>query len=267
MGLKSRLVRALRSEALQPFWERMARLARVGMNHYGGADHRHSGEDHVLRFVARQADPGHGTQVIDVGAHEGHYTAMALRILGERVRVDCFEPSSTARPNLLSLLSHELSTARVRAFDQALGDADGTVTLYSPKPGSSFASLYPFDPETRAQILPGEQETIDMTTLDAHADRHGIDRILLLKIDVEGHELHVLRGAKGLLERRAIQFIQFEFGEADIDSRTFFHDFFHLLHPTHDLYRVLPRGLHRIDAYEPDLEVFRVTNYLAVLRS
>jgi hypothetical protein len=88
-----------------------------------------------------------------------------------------------------------------------------------------------------------------------------------LKIDVEGHELNVLKGAAELLSSRRINFIQFEFGEADIDSRTYLRDFFDLLSDNYDFFRIVPHGLRPIGAYSSAHEVFATINYLAALRA
>ncbi|MBL7963116.1 MAG: FkbM family methyltransferase [Flavobacteriales bacterium] len=265
MGLKQRLVDLMRTRALQPLWVRLHRTALVGMNHYGGADLRHSGEAYVLGHVARLAGPGpHG--VVDAGGHFGYYTELALRAIGGNLRVELFEPSPIALEVLQKTLAGPLKEGVVRCHKQALGDAPGQLTLHLPAQGSSYASLHPFDPLTRDHVRAAQQIDVEVTTLDAHCAAYGIERILLLKIDVEGHELHVLRGARGLLQRGAIRFIQFEFGEADIDSRTFFLDIFRELGPRYTIHRVLPNGLWSIARYSPDLEVFHVTNYLAVLK-
>ena len=73
-------------------------------------------------------------------------------------------------------------------------------------------------------------------------------------------------GAKHLLEKRKINYIQFEFGEHNLVSRVFFRDFFDLLNDCYDIYRVLPRGLRKIKKYTTDLEVFDTIIYLAELK-
>jgi len=60
-----------------------------------------------------------------------------------------------------------------------------------------------------------------------------------------------------------IPYIQFEFGVASIEARIFMKDFFKLLTGYH-IYRVLPRGLVKLDRYSEYLELFLTTNYLAV---
>ncbi len=247
-------------------WEHLFRLAQVGMNHYGGAHFRHSGEGRVLTLVAEQGAQAFGNVLLDVGANTGDYACMALDLTGDRYHIHCFEPAASSRSLLTERLSEQIAQGRVTIVPKGVGKEAGELTLYSPKPGSSVASLYRFDPATR----PWEgntEETIRIVTVDDHCAQHAIARVLMLKIDVEGHELAVLQGASNMLARKAIQYIQFEFGEAHIDARTFFLDFHKLLSPNYELYRILPDGLRHITTYTPDLEVFHTTNYLAVLRS
>ena len=105
-----------------------------------------------------------------------------------------------------------------------------------------------------------------LKTLDDFCAENEVTEIGYLKIDVEGHELNVLRGAHRMLEEGRIRFVQFEFGEANIDSRTFVRDFFEVLGPDFDLYRIVSNGLRKIPTYHPGLEVFATINYLAAKR-
>lgn len=85
-----------------------------------------------------------------------------------------------------------------------------------------------------------------------------------MKLDVEGHELAVLKGGKQMLDDGKIHVIQFEFGGCNIDSRTYFQDFFYLLSPGFRIYRIVKDGLFPIEEYSEDLEVFKTTNYLCI---
>jgi hypothetical protein len=87
----------------------------------------------------------------------------------------------------------------------------------------------------------------------------------ILKMDVEGHELDVLIGAQKLL--KTIDIIQFEFGGCNIDTRTFFQDFWYfLLERNFALFRITPRGVMLVNSYKESDEIFSTTNYIAVRR-
>ena len=58
----------------------------------------------------------------------------------------------------------------------------------------------------------GRRETIEIDTLDAVAERRGIEHVMLLKVDAEGHDLEVLRGASRLLRDGRVDIVQIEVG-------------------------------------------------------
>jgi hypothetical protein len=111
-----------------------------------------------------------------------------------------------------------------------------------------------------------EVETVSLRRIDDICRELAIERVDLLKLDVEGHELAALEGARDLLERGAIWAIQFEFGGTNIDSRTFFRDFWQLLSPQYTIHRILWDGLLPIECYHERLETFLGANYLAIIR-
>ena len=142
-----------------------------------------------------------------------------------------------------------------------IGAERGTATLYASVPGSVLGSTF------RSPLYDSSSgEQIQLETIDDDCAAHGISQIDLLKLDLEGGEYGALLGASRMLEARAISMIQFEFGQPSIGARTYFADLFQLLEPAYDLFRVLPRGLERLSAYDEMLEVFMSTNYLAIAK-
>ena len=107
-------------------------------------------------------------------------------------------------------------------------------------------------------------ESVIIQRLDTFLNNSSIKPVGL-KIDVEGHELEVL---KGLGEHvHDLKVIQFEFGGTDIDSRIFFHDFWSFFEDKEfDLYRLSPRGKIRVSSFQETDEVFSFTTYFAIAR-
>jgi FkbM family methyltransferase len=219
-----------------------------------------SGEADLLRRLASKWSRREPIVIIDVGAHAGGYTAAAQTAFGQRARIHCFEPN----PALFRSLAQRFDgDAQVRCHQVALGSASGSAPLFLDRVGSSRGSLV----EASFQITgrPIEQtHEVMVKTLDGVADEEGIYRVDVLKLDVEGHELAVLEGAARLLDAGRIEAVQFEFGERNLASRTYLRDFFELLGPEFSFFRVVPRGLVRIEQRAKN-EIFALeTNYLAV---
>ena len=234
------MIRRLATPALQPFWERTLEASLRGLNIGYGGHPDSSGELFPLTTLPRNAT------VFDVGANQGQYASAALRQRPD-LQMYCFEPSPTAFEYLRGL--------PVQAFPFGFGETDEVVPLYSDTSGSEMTSLYPRQVE--GKTFSQTEEGI-IRTIDGFCQEQGIDRINLLKLDAEGHELSVLRGARATRADR----IQFEFGGCNIDSRVFLRDFFELL-TDYTIYRLLPLGLARV-RYRERWEQFTTTNFLAV---
>jgi FkbM family methyltransferase len=179
-------------------------------------------------------------------------------VIGERADIHSFEPSSRI---FAQLADRCRDVAHLNNF--GLSDRDVQLTLYTNPERSGLSSVYERKLD-HIDLHLAPSETVQMHVLDDYRREQAIDRIDLLKLDVEGHELAVLRGAKETLDAGKVDFIQFEFGGCNIDSRTFFQDFYYLLVPRYRIYRILADGLWPIIRYDESLEAFTTTNYLAV---
>lgn len=195
---------------------------------------RISGETLVIERCLRGIE---APVVFDVGANEGDWLSAVLASRPRAV-VHAFEPQAA----LAAKIASRQPAARINNL--AVGDRAGELTLYdyADHPGSQHASLLQGVIET---VHGGATRSVKVAvvTLDEYCAERGIEHIDLLKIDVEGFELKVLRGADTLLEGRRINAIQFEFNEMNVIGRTFLDDFMTLLEPTHAMFRVLPHGL------------------------
>lgn len=252
----------LRGPAWQPLWTRLHRLSLWGMNAGPGGSVLASGEEWALRWCAGRSPAHRPFVLLDAGANVGDYTASACEIAGSRLDAHCFEPSAET----FRVLSKNLGRRpNVHLSNFGLSDGEGTATLYSHLGGCKEASVVRRD-LSHWGLDQSKTESIGLRRLDDYCRDAGLNRIDLLKIDVEGHELSVLRGAGDLLNGIGIRHVQFEFGSPDIESRTFFKDLFHALNPHYRIHRVVYCGLHPIDTYSEFHENFVTTNFLAVTR-
>lgn len=259
--LPSWLVRLARKKALQPLHIRLHRAAKVGMNYWGGAEVAGSGERWALKHAAAKLHDVQHPVVFDVGAHWGDFTQAVLSAFPKAVQVHAFEPSPTAVRIFLDGVG---GSSAVQLHRFGFGDVAGVVTLHAPPGGSSIATMYTTTFEMQGRELVTER--VELRTVDDFCREQGIDRIHYLKVDTEGHELAVLKGAHGMIEQGKVDFIQFEFGECHLDSRVFFRDLFTFLSPRYLIHRILPDGIWPLPTYAPDLEVFHTANYLAIKR-
>ena len=242
------------------FFEKMYAFSLRQMNFGSAAKYRVNGELHSLKELARRWKDKSVT-LFDVGANVGEFTLEILEAFrNQQFFLYAFEPSDHASAQLREKVS---ALPNVQVIQKALGDKETTADLFAPTAGSALGSLHQRDlSQYNISFSPNEKVTV--TTLDKFCFENKIDRIHLLKIDVEGYELAVLKGAAAMIERNAIEVIQFEFGGTSLDSRTYFKDFFLLLSPKYKIYRILPKGLRELPKYSERLEIFQSANYLAV---
>lgn len=254
--MKNGLVRLFCRAGLQSIFEFLFKISLVGQNLGGGKNVALSGELYVLKLIKKFYSKNKDKIIIfDVGANKGDYSGSALDVFVNRdVRIEAFEPSQFTFGQLKERYG---KNEKVGIHNLGLGDEAGVVNMYYDQAGSKRASLF-----KREQRL---AESIQLTTIDVFCSSNGITRINFLKLDVEGYEFKVLKGALTMLANQKIDFIQFEFGIFDIEARIFFKDFLSLLNEHYEFLRILSHGLRRIKEYDEKHEIFvGSTNYLAV---
>ncbi|MBR4252201.1 MAG: FkbM family methyltransferase [Kiritimatiellae bacterium] len=131
-----------------------------------------------------------GWHILDVGADVGYYSMLFRSKCGPRGAVAVFEPDPEAIPFLeknIALNGFE----NIRVFRMALSDHRGTGMM---KPAGK-GQLYP------DRIGDGGNATVEMAPFDELWPELGWDRLDLVKIDVEGAELSVLKGMERVLEK------------------------------------------------------------------
>ncbi len=237
-------------------------LSLKGMNFGGGAMPAFSGEAFVIKYVLKKQPD---IQIVfDVGANKGEYSELWLneRNGNKSFKILIFEPAKALAKDLMN----KFKNFPVLVFNVAFGEKTGESVLFSDSPGSGLASLLNRDlGHLRASLH--FTETVMVTTLDSFCEKNQIEKIDFLKLDVEGYEFSVLKGAAAMLKNKKIRFIQFEFGGTDIDARVFFKDFFRLLSPDYSLFLILKDGLSPISQYSETQEIFITSNYLAELKN
>lgn len=253
------LLAPIRVTLLQPVYEKLYLFTLYAMNYGGGSFTDESGERYVVRYVSRKiASDNRRAIIFDVGANVGTYARMWLNEIESTILIHCFEPSRATYQTLTT----NLPEPTVQKHNIGLSDHSGELALFTDAEQSGMASVYERDLQ-HINVAFAQQEISTFSTVDEFSLANCITQIDLLKIDVEGHELAVLKGARQMISEQRVRFIQFEFGGTSIDSRTYFRDFWHLLSPNYTLYRIVGNGLRRIDSYSEFLEIFVTVNFLA----
>ena len=233
------------------------------MNYGNGGNAALSGEKQLLNSIRLFYKGTNALVIFDAGANVGNYSRSIDNIFGQQCRIHAFEPSL---PTYRMLATNTKDIKTMVLNNCGLAEHSSTQTLYLNKEGSTWASLYQRDLQY-LNVYMDKQEKVVLTTIDAYCRQHVINHIHFLKLDIEGHELSALKGAAYMMESNAIDFIQFEFGGCNIDSRTFFKDFYNLLHKKYSLYRILRNGLEEIVEYRETWEIFTAVNFIARRRT
>lgn len=140
----------------------------------------------VNRFVQN------GDVFLDVGANIGIYTLLASRLVGENGRVHSFEPQSDVYDLLRSNINLN-QCLNVITNPVAVGEQNGETQIFI----NAQNALSSLGRTNRGVVL--RSQKVPLVTLDEYAGSMEISKADFLKIDVEGFEGHVLRGAAGLL--------------------------------------------------------------------
>jgi FkbM family methyltransferase len=141
--------------------------------------------------------------IIDVGANVGLWTLDAVRELSP-ASVYCFEPVPAAFVKLTKRYENDY---RIKCFHAAVGDTNGFVTVEAKYESSTNKVV------TCEEKLPGDHYlNVPVIRLDDFAVSENLRSISVLKIDAEGYDLRVLRGAQKLLKSGLAEMVYVEAG-------------------------------------------------------
>jgi len=255
------IIRKVNNKALQKGFENLYRFSLHGMGYGEGADFRNSGEEKVMDYINKKLEGGATPTLFDVGANIGSYSLLLKdKFIGAKIY--SFEPSKKTFDELKFNLRNEWN---IIPINYGLSNKSGKVILYYNTELSAGASLYKRKWDNYGVDL-DKEEKVNVITLDEFCKNENIKEIDFLKMDVEGNELNVLKGAKEMLNKKKIRFIQFEFGGCHIDSKTPFRDFWNLLSEDYNIYRIFSGGIYPIKDYNENREIYFTMNYFVELK-
>ena len=131
--------------------------------------------------------------VIDVGGNLGFFVLILNELIGDNGKIYSFEPSGLLKNKLTATIQNN-NLKNVTIVNQGLGESEGSTTLhYNPKQSGLTSIVSDFKNNSLS-------EEIKITTLDKFAENIS-GRVSFIKIDTEGYEPQVLKGAKELIKR------------------------------------------------------------------
>ena len=219
-----------------------------------------SGEHFLISRILKQNLSRISCPIIfDVGANIGEYSMLLANEFPLSI-IYAFEPNTSTFAQLV-----EKSSSPIKCINAGLGAEEKAekIFTYSDNLSTAHASVY----KDVFQVFHKRDDITEvdfqLTTLDLFCKQEGISNIDFLKIDTEGNELNVLKGAKRMLLSGKIKIIQFEFGECDIFSRVFLRDIYAIL-TNYNIYRLDSTRLIPLFNYSSTNEIFRFQNLVAV---
>jgi len=204
--------------------------------------------------------------VFDIGANVGDYTQILLDrsiVFQKQLKIHVFEPTQSC----YKVLENKFSGIEEVVLNQeAASNSNETVKIYFNEQKSGLASLYKRNLDAYS-INMSQSEVVHTLRLDNYIESNHITHVHFLKIDIEGHEMPALEGLGSYLNENFIDFIQFEYGGASLDSHTSLMELYDLFEKAgFVLTKVMPDGL-EIRPYQPWMDNFQYANYVAISRN
>ena len=199
-----------------------------------------------------------GSIFVDCGGNIGNYSNEIIKNFKDP-EIHIFEPSAKNADILLKRFSND----KIKINNVGLSNKTSEAILFSNKNGSGLASLTKRKLD-HLEIKFNIEEKIKVIQFkDYWNEEINSEFIDLFKIDVEGNEMDVLNGIGERISN--IRLIQFEFGGCNIDTRSFFQDFWYFFSDHNfKIFRITPMGLVEINQYKEIYEQFITTNFLCL---
>jgi FkbM family methyltransferase len=152
-------------------------------------------EPHDSKLVSRYLSPG--ITFVDIGANFGYYSLMAAAAIGDSGRVFGFEPNPELCDHLRGTIQKN-EIMNITVEQAGVSDEAGWADLFLPiKRGNNTATMI--------ANAGGRPLRVPVVTLDEYLDRYKIARVDFLKIDVDGFEPRVIRGAQAAIRAKRIK--------------------------------------------------------------
>lgn len=149
-----------------------------------------------LKFFVERVKPG--DFVLDIGGNVGQYAVLFCSLVGAEGKVITFEPDPGHRGILCKNLKLNGFEHRVAVEQLALSDTNGSHVFFSRN--DQMSSLVKSGLGTNAASLDVQEHVVETTRLDDYLKAQGVAFPNWVKLDTEGAEVNILRGARELLQ-------------------------------------------------------------------
>ena len=228
----------------------------------GNANFEQNGEKVFTDNLFNSFKNGGGV-VFDIGANVGDYAQMIVDKSAQSnvsVKIHLFEPTKSCFAIISSKFQNK---ENITLNNFGVSNSDDVATIFYDKEESGLASLYQRNLDSY-DIELNQSEEIKLRRIDSYIEEKNISHIDFIKIDIEGHELKAFEGFGKYLNSNFIDYIQFEYGGANLDSHSSLMEIYKLLSNSgFKIAKVMPNGL-ELREYSPFMDNFNYSNYVAI---
>lgn len=210
--------------------------------------------EYALLTRALQSSDGPMT-LLDIGANRGEWSRRAVSLArsgSKALVVHAFEPHSGTRTMLEKAVA---AMPEIRVEPLALSNETGTASFYSQTAGAGTSSLHP--------VSGSLEESVRRTTLDAWMEEVQVQRVDMIKIDVEGFDSLVLEGASRAISAGSVDVIQFEYNwRWLLNARNLYWVFQFIQDKPYVFGKLVPDGVITFERWHFELDRFFEGNYV-----
>lgn len=221
-----------------------------------------NGEKLFIHNLLKKVKGKNGLKIFfDIGANIGDYSLMLSNKSDElkiETELHLFEPTKAC----FQTLNEKLRGNGIILNNFGASDENKNTRIFYDQRKSGLSSLYKRNLDCY-NISLDKSEEIELRRLDEYITEKKIKHIDFIKIDIEGHELKALEGLGNYLHSNFIDYIQFEYGGANLDSHTSLMEIYKFLTERNfKIAKIMPYGLES-RSYSPFMENFNYSNYVA----
>jgi len=231
----------------------------------GNARFKENGEKVFIDNLSKTfKNSGGGEKIVfDIGANTGEYSSMLLdysKRYGVEIELHLFEPTKSCFETISKKFANK---SNISLNNFGVSDSNAMAKIFYDEEQSGLASLYQRNLDSYNLQL-NQSEEIALKRMDVYIEEKNIEYIDFIKIDIEGHELKAFEGFGKYLSGDFIDYIQFEYGGANLDSHTSLVEIYKFLSDRDfKIAKVMSNGL-EIREYKPYMDNFNYSNYVAI---